>query len=110
LLDNIIINFNHPCGSISGILLEDFSDHMPVFLSLKMKNNVNMDTQQHVLFKTVTEDSIPAFESYIANVVDAHPFQTLSDVDVDLESLIKLIEEAYHKFYPTKRQKAKKTT
>ena len=65
LLDNIFIN-NISAYKSSGIIVEDLSDHLPIFLSLKLENSSPMSKTQ----KTVT-------------VFDARKMQDLNELLVE---------------------------
>ena len=49
LLDNIFINNIDPYQS-SGLMIEDMSDHLPVYLSLKMKSSYYLDRKTITVF------------------------------------------------------------
>ena len=108
LLDNIFIN-NISAYKSSGIIVEDLSDHLPIFLSLKLENSSPMSKTQ----KTVTVFDARKMQDLNELLVEKlSNFQTNTDANVASDQLVKAYSDGIalcsKTYKPSRRKSAMK--
>jgi len=100
LIDNIFTN--KPTNYFSGILLNDLSDHLPIFLidhnnPIKVKNDKNV-----TLRRRITEDNLKAFSEAL-DKVNWNNLKKFNDPNELYNEFLKTFTHLYDKHFPLKK-------
>lgn len=109
LIDNIFTNVLHE-ESMSGIIVNDISDHLPIFCLLENIHvrGKNLHTP-HDIYKFVRQTNDDNIDNFINNLndVDWNDVITCEDVNVAYSTLIKKYVDLYDQTCPLKKIKHK---
>ena len=98
LIDHIWYNDikNYECG----ILLHDFTDHLPIFIHIPFTNNTNINSLIKVHFRCINEANREEFDRKIRLIT----WDTVenNNIDLCLESLITKVNDLYLTCFPIK--------
>jgi hypothetical protein len=107
LIDNIFVN-NITDNHISGIIIADISDHLPVFLITGEHEGKNKDQMySHSRYRDVNDDSIVKFAGAVENMQWQEALDPHSDVNDTYDLFIDLFTTLYDKFFPVKTKTIK---
>ena len=98
-LDHIIINksilFN------SGVIEIDFTDHLPSFMQFNFFKNDNSKFFHKIQFRPFSDLNFQKLRNYLLNIEWSTVLNS-TDVDMDTEIFMKIINEGYCKYFPVK--------
>ena len=103
LLDNIFIN-NLSVFKSSGIIIDDLSDHLPIFTSLAIDNVLPEKRKQVNIFD---RQKIPELIEFLSEKL--YDFQNNTDANVACDQLIKAYEDGIKHFSKTYKPSRRKT-
>ena len=104
LIDNIFTN-DPLCPSISGLFLNDISDHLPIF-SLILYNNSTSDKNKYVFFREKNAHNLSAFKDELGKINWAE-MPGLNNPSCVYELFVGKYTTIYDKCFPLRKMKAK---
>ena len=108
LIDNIFCNIDGACTQ--GVLIADFSDHLPVFVSTNINLNSSTpaeNTPKYISKRVINDCNIARFCQYL-NEINFELGVYSADVNKAYEVFMDKINNAYNKSFPMKTVKMKK--
>ena len=105
LIDNIFTN-DPLCPSISGLFLNDISDHLPIF-SLILYDNITSEKVKYVFFGEKNAHNLSAFKDELGKINWAE-MPGLNDRSCAYELFVGKYTTIYDKCFPLRKMKAKR--
>ena len=103
LLDNIFVNnSNFHCRS--GIILDDLSDHLPIFSSFSLSDTYSSDRKT---VKVFNKTKLHELRCFLANALD--DFQNHTDAQAACSKILSSYDEGINKFSKILKQSRRKT-
>ena len=98
LLDHIYTNFIHQ--SISGIIHYDITDHLPIFINLRIPDPTTMTIKTK--FRYITEANIQLFKRHLINVTWEDLITERNNIDENFTIFYNYFKNLYNKYFPIK--------
>ena len=107
LIDNIYTNELKQCKS--GVLINDISDHLPIFMILSNHYYLKRNKQHYLFKRSITENNLIEFQ----NNLSAYNWNAVTqcrDVNLAYNRFIAVIKENFDQSCPLKKVNRKKET